>query len=86
MFFIHESIAFVVLYVRYGCSNAFLLAVVFFQRGEAKLLTEDWEGAVEDLKSAAQKSPQVSSTTISFFIKFVLENIEAFVICVYEIN
>jgi hypothetical protein len=32
----------------------------FFQRGEAKLLTEDWEGAVEDLKSAAQKSPQVS--------------------------
>ncbi|XP_059462169.1 dnaJ protein P58IPK homolog [Corylus avellana] len=30
----------------------------FVQRGEAKLLTEDWEGAVEDLKSAAQKSPQ----------------------------
>lgn len=29
------------------------------QRGEAKLLTEDWEGAVEDLKSAAQQSPQV---------------------------
>ncbi|XP_062166604.1 dnaJ protein P58IPK homolog isoform X1 [Alnus glutinosa] len=28
------------------------------QRGEAKLLTEDWKGAVEDLKSAAQKSPQ----------------------------
>ncbi|XP_068644163.1 dnaJ protein P58IPK homolog B-like [Aristolochia californica] len=28
------------------------------QRGEAKLLTEDWEGAVEDLKQAAQKSPQ----------------------------
>ncbi|KAJ8753986.1 hypothetical protein K2173_001884 [Erythroxylum novogranatense] len=28
------------------------------QRGEAKLLTEDWEGAVEDIKSAAQKSPQ----------------------------
>ncbi|KAK9290193.1 hypothetical protein L1049_008359 [Liquidambar formosana] len=28
------------------------------QRGEAKLLTEDWEGAVEDLKSAAQASPQ----------------------------
>ncbi|KAJ7976974.1 DnaJ protein like [Quillaja saponaria] len=28
------------------------------QRGEAKLLTEDWEGAVEDLKSAAEKSPQ----------------------------
>lgn len=27
-------------------------------RGEAKLLTEDWEGAVEDLKSAAQRSPQ----------------------------
>ncbi|CAN0881297.1 DnaJ protein P58IPK homolog B [Linum grandiflorum] len=28
------------------------------QRGEAKILTEDWEGAVEDLKSAAQQSPQ----------------------------
>ncbi|KAJ4970553.1 hypothetical protein NE237_003652 [Protea cynaroides] len=28
------------------------------QRGEAKLLVEDWEGAVEDLKAAAQKSPQ----------------------------
>ncbi|KAJ6303710.1 hypothetical protein OIU77_017567 [Salix suchowensis] len=28
------------------------------QRGEAKLIVEDWEGAVEDLKSAAEKSPQ----------------------------
>ncbi|KAH0632572.1 dnaJ protein P58IPK homolog [Solanum tuberosum] len=28
------------------------------QRGEAKLLTEDWEGAVADLKEAAEKSPQ----------------------------
>ncbi|KAJ9184276.1 hypothetical protein P3X46_004019 [Hevea brasiliensis] len=28
------------------------------QRGEAKLLIEDWEGAVQDLKSAAEKSPQ----------------------------
>ncbi|XP_047316513.1 dnaJ protein P58IPK homolog [Impatiens glandulifera] len=28
------------------------------QRGEAKLLTEDWEGAVADLKSAAENSPQ----------------------------
>ncbi|XP_050228647.1 dnaJ protein P58IPK homolog [Mercurialis annua] len=28
------------------------------QRGEAKLLTEDYEGAIEDLKSAAQQSPQ----------------------------
>ncbi|BAD87042.1 putative P58IPK [Oryza sativa Japonica Group] len=28
------------------------------QRGEAKLLTEDWEGAVQDLKEASQKSPQ----------------------------
>lgn len=34
-----------------------------FQRGEAKLLTEDWEGAVEDLKAAAQKSPQVGHDT-----------------------
>jgi hypothetical protein len=31
----------------------------FYQRGEAKLLSEDWEGAVQDLKEAAQKSPQV---------------------------
>ncbi|RZR79675.1 hypothetical protein BHM03_00005466 [Ensete ventricosum] len=31
---------------------------LFLQRGEAKLLTEDWDGAVEDLKIAAQKSPQ----------------------------
>lgn len=28
------------------------------QRGEAKLLIEDWEGAVNDLKAAAEKSPQ----------------------------
>ncbi|GLT89761.1 hypothetical protein SLE2022_077320 [Rubroshorea leprosula] len=28
------------------------------QRGEAKLLAEDWEGAVADMKAAAQKSPQ----------------------------
>ncbi|KAK1265400.1 Chaperone protein dnaJ 6 [Acorus gramineus] len=28
------------------------------QRGEAKLLIEDWEGAVDDLKNAAQRSPQ----------------------------
>lgn len=42
------------------------------QRGEAKLLTEDWEGAVEDLKSAAQKSPQVSCSNISFFIELDL--------------
>ncbi|KAL6503114.1 DnaJ subfamily C member 3 [Orobanche hederae] len=28
------------------------------QRGEAKLLVEDWVGAVADLKSAAEKSPQ----------------------------
>ncbi|EPS59952.1 hypothetical protein M569_14852, partial [Genlisea aurea] len=28
------------------------------QRGEAKLLLEDWEGAVGDIKSAAEKSPQ----------------------------
>lgn len=36
------------------------------QRGEAKLLIEDWEGAVEDLKSAAQRSPQV----VTFFFFF----------------
>lgn len=28
------------------------------ERGEAKLLTEDWEGAVADLRTAAEKSPQ----------------------------
>ena len=36
-----------------------MLLMLLFQRGEAKLLTEDWEGAVADLKAAAQKSPQV---------------------------
>ncbi|CAL9205955.1 dnaJ protein P58IPK homolog B [Musa acuminata AAA Group] len=34
------------------------LVEALVQRGEAKLLTEDWDGAVEDLKIAAQKSPQ----------------------------
>ncbi|KAI3474658.1 hypothetical protein Pfo_029843 [Paulownia fortunei] len=29
------------------------------QRGEAKLLVEDWEGAVTDLKLAAEMSPQI---------------------------
>ncbi|GLT76072.1 hypothetical protein SLA2020_477530 [Shorea laevis] len=37
------------------------LTEALVQRGEAKLLTEDWEGAVEDLKAAAQKSPQDTS-------------------------
>ncbi|KAK7285074.1 hypothetical protein RJT34_19832 [Clitoria ternatea] len=45
-----------------SCSEALKineeLVEALVQRGEAKLLTEDWEGAVEDLKSAAQKSPQ----------------------------
>lgn len=43
--------------------------ILHLQRGEAKLLTEDWEGAVEDLKSAAQRSPQVS---LNFYIFKVL--------------
>ncbi|CAM6124812.1 unnamed protein product [Calypogeia fissa] len=30
----------------------------FFQRGEAKLLLEDWEGAVADFKQAVERSPQ----------------------------
>ncbi|XP_010264715.1 PREDICTED: dnaJ protein P58IPK homolog [Nelumbo nucifera] len=34
------------------------LTEALVQRGEAKLLVEDWEGAVNDLKTAAQKSPQ----------------------------
>ncbi|CAA6661818.1 unnamed protein product [Spirodela intermedia] len=34
------------------------LVEALVQRGEAKLLTEDWEGAVSDLKEASQKSPQ----------------------------
>ncbi|CAL0309865.1 unnamed protein product [Lupinus luteus] len=45
-----------------SCSEALKineeLTEALVQRGEAKLLTEDWEGAVEDIKSAAQKSPQ----------------------------
>ncbi|XP_019444350.1 PREDICTED: dnaJ protein P58IPK homolog [Lupinus angustifolius] len=45
-----------------SCSEALKineeLTEALVQRGEAKLLTEDWEGAVEDLKSAAEKSPQ----------------------------
>jgi len=41
----------------------YLVIFSFFlpQRGEAKLFSEDWEGAVQDLKEAAQKSPQVKS-------------------------
>ncbi|KAL0375095.1 UNVERIFIED_CONTAM: DnaJ protein P58IPK [Sesamum radiatum] len=34
------------------------LVEALVQRGEAKLLVEDWEGAVADLKSASEKSPQ----------------------------
>ncbi|KAL3536284.1 hypothetical protein ACH5RR_004745 [Cinchona calisaya] len=30
----------------------------FGLRGEAKLITEEWEGALTDLKLAAEKSPQ----------------------------
>ncbi|KAJ7972417.1 DnaJ protein like [Quillaja saponaria] len=45
-----------------SCSDALNidpeLIEALVQRGEAKLLTEDWEGAVQDLKSAAEKSPQ----------------------------
>lgn len=37
---------------------------VHFQRGEAKLLLEDWEGAVEDLKQAGERS-QVGLMVIS---------------------
>ncbi|XP_057805439.1 dnaJ protein P58IPK homolog isoform X2 [Salvia miltiorrhiza] len=34
------------------------LVEALVQRGEAKLLIEDWEGAVADLRSAAEKSPR----------------------------
>lgn len=34
------------------------LTEALIQRGEAKLIVEDWEGAVEDLQSAAKKSPE----------------------------
>ncbi|PKU65640.1 dnaJ protein P58IPK homolog B [Dendrobium catenatum] len=34
------------------------LAEALTQRGEAKLIVEDWEGAVEDLQAAAKKSPE----------------------------
>ncbi|KAL0338424.1 UNVERIFIED_CONTAM: DnaJ protein P58IPK [Sesamum angustifolium] len=39
------------------------LVEALVQRGEAKLLVEDWEGAVADLKSAAEKSPHVYCCT-----------------------
>lgn len=42
----------------------------FFQRGEAKLLLEDWEGAVEDLKQAGESS-QVGLTVISCTLSFL---------------
>ncbi|XP_057805453.1 dnaJ protein P58IPK homolog A-like isoform X2 [Salvia miltiorrhiza] len=35
------------------------LVEALVQRGEAKLLVEDWEGAVADLRSAAEKSPRI---------------------------
>lgn len=35
-------------------SNKQVSDYLFHQRGEAKLLLEDWEEAVEDLKQAAQ--------------------------------
>ncbi|XP_047159879.1 dnaJ protein P58IPK homolog [Vigna umbellata] len=45
-----------------SCSEALKineeLVEALVQRGEAKLLIEDWEGAVDDMRSAAQKSPQ----------------------------
>lgn len=45
-----------------SCSEALQideeLVEALTQRGEAKLLVEDWEGAVADLKLAAEKSPQ----------------------------
>lgn len=45
-----------------SCTEALIideeLIEALVQRGEAKLLIEDWEGAVEDLKLAAQRSPQ----------------------------
>ncbi|KAL3531925.1 hypothetical protein ACH5RR_005446 [Cinchona calisaya] len=45
-----------------SCSDALEidgeLIEALVQRGEAKLLKEEWEGAVADLKSAAEKSPQ----------------------------
>jgi hypothetical protein len=39
------------------------------QRAEAKLLVEDWEGAVADFKAAIQQNPQVGSwkLTLQFY-------------------
>lgn len=56
---------------------------LYFQRGEAKLLTEDWEGAVEDLKSAAQKSPQVCYVIdyLMFIQKNFISSCNNFVLC-----
>lgn len=51
--------------------ETFLLYILtssnILQRGEAKLLVEDWEGAVADVKSAAEKSPQVCYLTPFFY-------------------
>ncbi|XP_050292266.1 uncharacterized protein LOC126733125 isoform X2 [Quercus robur] len=44
--------------------------------GEAKLLTEDWEGAVEDLKTATQQSPQACPKASTFKNKG-LPNVES---------
>ncbi|PPS17291.1 hypothetical protein GOBAR_AA03267 [Gossypium barbadense] len=43
-------------------------------RGEAKLLTEDWEGAVEDLKSAAEKSPQAEDNANKGKLRIAVED------------
>ncbi|XP_055811576.1 dnaJ protein P58IPK homolog B [Solanum dulcamara] len=41
------------------------------QRDESKLLTEDWEGAIADLKEAAEKYPQVCWQFFSVVLLFI---------------
>jgi hypothetical protein len=47
------------------------------QRGEARLLVEDWEGAVADFKAAVQQSPQVGQYDASHvLLQFKHDNSE----------
>ncbi|MQL94703.1 hypothetical protein Taro_027361 [Colocasia esculenta] len=52
------------------------LVEALVQRGEAKLLTEDFEGAVEDLKAAAQKSPQITLAATDMNVREALMKAE----------
>lgn len=53
------------------------------QRGEAKLLTEDWEGAVADMKAAAEKSPQVT-VVFDFELDYIIHVLCSFMFVTIE--